>query len=100
MLNLVLARRIPKEKWGGSRIVNLPGRTVSVEEMLRVLEVVGGRQVRDLVVEEKDEKIERYVETWTPRVDVSRARGVGFVDDGGLERTVREYMEDFEGKKD
>ena len=67
--------------------------------MLGVLETVGGKEARELVVEERDEKIERIVETWPPRFDVSRAKGLGFVEDGGLERTVREYMEDYGGKK-
>lgn len=98
--NLVLAGRVPKEKkWGRSRIVNLPGRTVSVEEMLRVLETVGGREARELVVEERDENIERIVETWPPRFDIGRARELGFVEDGELERTVREYLGDYGGKK-
>ena len=98
--NLVLARGVEGATFGGSRVVNLPGRTVSVEEMLRVLEKVGGRGARELVVEERDEKVARIVETWPPRFDVSRAKGLGFVEDGGLEQTVREYVEDYGGKKE
>lgn len=95
--NLMLARSIAKAKFGGSRIVNLPGRTVSVEEMLGVLESVGGQKARQLVVEERDAQIERIVETWPPRFDVGRAKALGFVEDGGLEGTVREYLEDYGG---
>ena len=94
--NLILARDIPKEKFQGkSRTVNLPGITVTVQEMLKALENVGGKKALDLVEEERDEVTERIVESWPPRFDTSLAKNLGFVDDGPLERTLKEYMEDY-----
>jgi len=40
--NLLIARDIPADRFEGSRIVNLPGITVTVKEMLDALEEVGG----------------------------------------------------------
>ena len=94
--NLILARDVPTEKYHGkSRTVNLPGITVTVQEMLRALESVGGEQALNLVEEERDEAIEKIVETWPPRFDTSLAKSFGFVDDGPLEQTLKEYIEDY-----
>lgn len=97
--NLVLARSVPGDVFGRSRIVNLPGVTVTVQDMLEALNAVGGEKMSELVEERRDEAVERIVDTWPPRFDVSRAKDLGFLDDGPLERTVREYMEDYGGKK-
>jgi nucleoside-diphosphate-sugar epimerase len=61
--NLIRLRDLPKERFAkfGSRVVCLPGQTVSMAEILRELEVVGGNKARDLVVKERDEGIEKIV---------------------------------------
>lgn len=93
--NLVLAIRIPKEKFGASRIVNLPGITVNVEGMLETLWMVGGEGAVRLVDERRDEAIEKIVDSWATRFDVARAESLGFADDGPLIDTVRAYIEDY-----
>jgi len=61
--NLIRLREVPKEKFAafGSRVVCLPGQTVSVGDILQELETVGGRTARDLVVKQRDEGIEKIV---------------------------------------
>lgn len=61
--NLMHARTVPAEKFVkyGTRVVNLPGITASVGEILEALEEVAGKEVRALVKEERDEVIERIV---------------------------------------
>ena len=98
--NLVMARSIPRERFEMSRIVNLPGVTVRVEEMLEALEAVGGKAARELVVEKRDKATESIVASWPSRFDVKKAKGLGFLEDGPLDRTLREYIEDYGGKKD
>ncbi|MCJ1254998.1 hypothetical protein MMC24_002814 [Lignoscripta atroalba] len=95
--NLVLAMEIPAERFAGrgSRVVNLPGVTVSVKEMLGALREVGGQEALDRVVDRRDEEVERIVGSWPARLDTSWAKELGFFDDGPLERTVREYVEDY-----
>lgn len=60
--NLVRARTIPKEKFGLSRTVNLPGITVAVSDILDALETVGGKEKRALVTKQIDKKIEEIVQ--------------------------------------
>ena len=94
--NLVLAKDIPKERYSGrSRTVNLPGITVTVNEMLTALEKVGGHQALDLVEERIDDAVETIVKSWPTRLDTSLAKSLGFVDDHSLEQTLQEYVEDY-----
>ena len=97
--NLILARDIPKEKFPNTRIVNLPGITVTVNEMLEALKAVGGDEALKRVEEQRDEATEEIVLSWPTRFDVSRAKQLGFADDGPLERTLQEYLEDYGAKK-
>ena len=94
--NLVLARDIPKENFPArTRTVNLPGLTVSICQMLSALKKVGGEEALRLVEEKRDEAIEKIVETWSTRFDISRAKMLGFEDDGTLEETLQAYLEDY-----
>ena len=93
--NLIIARDVPKEALGRSRIVNLPGITVTVQEMLDAIKTVGGEEVLSLVEEKRDKAIEEIVESWPPRFDTSKAELLGFVKDGSLIDTLRHYIEDY-----
>lgn len=95
--NLMIARNIPAEKFGDSRSVNLPGTKVSVQEMLDVLEEVGGKEKRALVKEEYDEETDTIVAGWSPNFDISWAKFLGFVEDMSLLENVRQYAESLRG---
>ncbi|KAK1706255.1 NAD dependent epimerase/dehydratase [Colletotrichum lupini] len=89
--NLVKVKDVPKEKFGESRVVNLPGITVTVQEILDAVEKVGGKESLALIEEKKDAAILAIVETWAARFDVSRAYGLGLEPDG----TILEAVEAF-----
>jgi nucleoside-diphosphate-sugar epimerase len=84
---------------GQDRSINLPGVTVSVREMLALVEKVGGAKALALVRFKKDEEVERLVSTWPPVFDVSKAKKLGFVSDedrGGFESAVRDFKQELE----
>lgn len=63
--NLIHARDIETAAYGGgSRVVNLPGVTVTIHEMLEALKAVGGQEALDLVEEKTDEPTQKIVESW------------------------------------
>lgn len=96
VVNLIRARDIPTEKFEGkSRVVNLPGVTVTVQKMLDVLKEVGGEDALRLVEEKRDEETERIVMSWPTRLDTTRAKQLGFKDDGSLVETVRDYVKEY-----
>tara|TARA_R110002060_G_scaffold7827_8_gene11781 strand:- start:1623 stop:2351 length:729 start_codon:yes stop_codon:yes gene_type:complete len=94
--NLVYAKDIPMARFGaGSRIVNLPGSTVTVDQMLQILGNVGGRDALALIEERKDPAVESIVAKWPAQFDTSLAKKLGFFEDGPLAQTVDEYLKDY-----
>lgn len=93
--NLVLAKDIPKEAFGDSRSVNLPGLKVSVQQILDALEEVGGKEKRALVEEKHDEEINKIVQSWPPNFDTARAAKLGFTGDVPLIETVKRYASQY-----
>lgn len=77
------------------RVINLPGISVTVDEMLRVLTLVGGASARELVSVNLDQGIIDIVGTWPQEFDVSMARELGFEADNSFEAIVRQYYEEF-----
>lgn len=68
---------------------------MTVQEMLDVLKEVGGDDALRLVEEKRDEATERIVVSWPTRLDTTRARQLGFKDDGSLAETVRDYVQEY-----
>jgi nucleoside-diphosphate-sugar epimerase len=94
--NLVVAKDIPAEEFGeGSRIVNLPGSTVSVAQILQALRDVGGQKALDLVKEEYDENVSKIVTSWPADFNTTRARELGFQNDVALDQVVKDYIMDY-----
>ena len=87
--NLVHASSVPKEKFGLSRTVILPGITVSVQEMLDALEEWGGKERLGLIDEEIDPPTNRIAASWPADFDTSRAEALGFEKDFDLAENVR-----------
>lgn len=84
--NLVTAGiHIESQAFNGSssRIVNLPGVTVTVKQMLEALGKVRGEDALGLVKEEYDESVSKnkIVGSWPSVFDVTRAKELGFQDD-------------------
>lgn len=89
--NLVYVKDVPKEQFGISRVVNLPGITVSVEQILKALEAVGGSKAISLIDEVRDPKIEAIVGSWPAKFDIKRAEELGLKGDGSLVETVQAF---------
>jgi nucleoside-diphosphate-sugar epimerase len=85
---------MPAEALGGSRIVNLPGLTVSVGEMAAALERVAGREVAARIRWEPDPRIAKMVATWPGAWDSSRALALGFPGDRSFEAIIRSHIEE------
>jgi nucleoside-diphosphate-sugar epimerase len=90
--NLVHAAGLDASSMEGGRIVNLPGLTVTAEEMLASLERLAGAEVRSRVRWEIDERIWRLVRTWPGAFDISRALRLGFGVDRNIDAVVRQFM--------
>ncbi len=90
----VHAHDLPAAKWGSNRVVNLPGITVSVAEMLEALEKIAGTQAAKRVAFKPEARIQAIVEGWPVRFATPRALAMGFHADAGIDTVIRDYVAD------
>lgn len=91
---LIHAYELPSSAWGVKRVVNLPGNTASVGEMIDTLRRIAGDKVADLVQIKPDPRIEALVLSWPARFRNDRARQLGFSADKDVESIIRAYISD------
>ncbi|KAN0066530.1 hypothetical protein ACQY0O_000624 [Thecaphora frezii] len=92
--NFVHAKNVPASSFPRySRVVNLPGFSVSVKEQIDALRNVAGDEAVKLIKFERDEVCERLVATFPQEFDNEFALSLGFkVDQGGFETNVKEFQ--------
>ncbi|MDA7946956.1 MAG: NAD-dependent epimerase/dehydratase family protein [Hyphomicrobiaceae bacterium] len=91
--DLVLAHDLEAENWpDGLRVLNLPGLTVTVAEMIAALERAGGDT--SLISWEPDPAIEAIVGSWPQGMTTDRANALGFTADESIDAVVRQFLDD------
>lgn len=91
---LIRAFELPAEAFGATRMLTLPGITVSIGAMVDALEEVAGAKVAQRVKWEPDATIQKIVAGWPPTFDARRARAMGFEADASFADIVRAHIED------
>jgi nucleoside-diphosphate-sugar epimerase len=91
---LIRAFELPAEAFGATRMLTLPGITVSVGEMVDALESVAGERVARRVRWQPDPVIQKIVAGWPAAFDAKRARAMGFAADPDFASIVRAHIED------
>jgi D-erythronate 2-dehydrogenase len=89
------AHELPSSAWPSSRVVNLPGITLTVREMIDAMERVAGSEVASRVRFMPDARIQAIVKTWPVRFATPRALAMGFTADADFESVVRDYIETY-----
>jgi nucleoside-diphosphate-sugar epimerase len=92
--SLVAMHDLPAAAFAGSRIVNLPGLSVSVNDMVEALRTVGGDAAVKHINWQRDPLVERIVGSWPGAWDTTRANALGLNADASFEAIVRAYVED------
>jgi nucleoside-diphosphate-sugar epimerase len=90
--NFIHAANMDEKLLGDDRVINLPGLTVSVKEMINSLEQIAGPEINQLISHEPDAFLQRIVLTWPPYFDTTRAKKLGFVSDSSVEEIIRSYI--------
>lgn len=89
----VTAHDLPAERFGANRIVNLPGLSVTVAEMVAALERVAGPKAVQRIRWERDQRIAAMVATWPGAIDTRRATALGFPRDRNFDDIIRAYVD-------
>ena len=94
VLNLIYALTMPLSKIPSHiRQVNMPGISVSVQEMIDALEKVGGKDKLHLLSEKTDASLEPILRSWPTRFDNSQASDLGFKRDDSFVQAVQDYRD-------
>jgi len=87
------AHDLPASAWPTTRVVNLPGITLSVREMIDAMGRVAGAEAVSRVRFTPDARIQAIVKTWPVRFRTDRALAMGFKADADFESIVRDHVE-------
>jgi len=91
--NLVHGHELPAERLTEGRVINMPGLSVTVSEMLNSLRRIAGDTVAARVRFERDPAIEKIVNSWPGNFSATYARSLGFVFDANFDDVVRAFIE-------
>jgi D-erythronate 2-dehydrogenase len=91
---LIRAFELPPEAFGMTRMLTLPGITVSIGEMVDALAEVAGERVAARVQWQPDPMIQKIVAGWPTAFDARRARAMGFEADRHFASIIRAHIED------
>jgi nucleoside-diphosphate-sugar epimerase len=94
--NFIHAANLDEKMFGPDRIINLPGLTVSIQEMIKSLEQMAGTEVTKLISYEPDAFLQSIVLTWPPRFETVRANQLGFVKDASATEIIKLFMHEEE----
>ena len=92
--SLLHGHDLPAEAWGTNRVLNLPGITVSVRDMIGALRKIAGDEVAARIEFKPDARIQAIVNGWPARFRTERAAKMGFLADEGIEPIIRDYLDE------
>ena len=92
--NLLHAHDLPAEQLGTRRVINLPGLSIRVADMIAALEGVAGPRVTAQIRMQRDPKVEQIVNSWPGNFSADYAKSLGFVADTDFTDIIRAFIED------
>jgi nucleoside-diphosphate-sugar epimerase len=92
--NLLHGYELPKEKLTAGGVMNMPGLSISVADMITALRRVAGDETANRVRFERDPAIERIVNSWPGNFSAAYARGLGFKFDRDFDSVIRAFIAD------
>ena len=92
--NFIHAANMDEKILGPDRIINLPGLTVSIQEIIKGLEQITSPEVTNLISYEPDAFLQSIVLTWPPHFETVRANKLGFVKDVSAVEIIKLFMDE------
>ncbi len=91
--NFIHAAHIPAQAFKTNRVVNLPGLTVTIKDMVDTLGAVAGQKAVQLIDWEPDAFLQSIVLTFPREFETKRALALGFHGDPSLKSIVESFVE-------
>ena len=81
---------LPPRDW---HVINLPGFTISVQQMLDDLAAIKGKDILQHIKPQLDEGINAIVASWPAAIDNTSALARGFICDSDFQSVIRQFIE-------
>ncbi|KAI0840739.1 NAD(P)-binding protein [Hypoxylon sp. FL0890] len=78
------------------RHINMPGISVSIQELMDALAKYGGEDKLRFVKEQTIPELERILRTWAPEIDTTTALRLGLIQDESADSLVKQYIDSLE----
>ncbi|MBJ3764050.1 NAD-dependent epimerase/dehydratase family protein [Maribius pontilimi] len=92
--NLVKVAEIDRADLGRNHVMQMPGRTWSIRQMIDAMTAVAGPEPAKLIRWEDDPQIQSIVNGWRFDIHADKALALGLEADESFEDNVRYYLED------
>jgi nucleoside-diphosphate-sugar epimerase len=93
--NLIHGHELAGEQMTEGRVINMPGLSITVEQMIDALRQVAGTEVAARISLERNPAIERIVGSWPGSFCATYSRDLGFTADEDLRAVIKQYMTDY-----
>ncbi|MFJ3485148.1 D-erythronate dehydrogenase [Pseudomonas sp. NPDC090202] len=93
--NLIHGHELPGERLSQGRVINMPGLSITVEQMLDALRRTAGDAVVARVRLERNPAIERIVGSWPGSFTAGYARALGFTADHDFADVIGQFMAEY-----
>jgi nucleoside-diphosphate-sugar epimerase len=95
--SLIAGCELEQEALGTWPVVNMPGLSVSVAEMVDALKEVAGEEIASLIDWQPDPKIEKIVGSWPGAWETSRGEKLGLAADHNFSDVIRAFIAESKG---
>ncbi len=92
--NLIKGAELTAESLGMNRVMQMPGRTWSIGQMIDAMTTVAGSEPAKLIKWDSQPEIKRIVLGWKFDIHAERATSLGLSADASFEDNIRYYIED------
>jgi hypothetical protein len=90
--NLVHGHNLPSTSLSQGRVINMPGLTTTVEEMIQSLRRIAGDEIAQRIFFKRDANIERIVNSWPGNFSTAYAHSLGFKSDTDFDSIIRLFL--------
>ncbi|AIN16675.1 3-beta hydroxysteroid dehydrogenase/isomerase family protein [Yersinia rochesterensis] len=90
--NLIHGHQLDASQLKSGRVINLPGLSVRVQQIIDTLRRIAGNEVADLIRIQKDPLIEKIVNSWPGNFDARYAKSLGFCSDRDINSIINDFI--------
>jgi len=91
--NFIHAANVDKKELGDDRIINLPGLTTTIQDIIQGIQSIRPKAI-ELISFEANQFLQSIVLTWPPKFNAERAKKLGFVFDSSAKEIIQSYIEE------